>query len=199
MKEVLPGFHSWSVFIPERNLDFNGFFLVDSVENVLVDPPALSPADGREIIRLGAPGTILLTNRDHVRRSRECRDLFRCRIGIHELDAPLLDFQPDFVFGDGDPLPGSLSAVHVPDNKSPGETALLRTAGDGILILGDALIGTPSGGLTLLPPSKYRDLALTRAGLRRLLDHRFRSILIGDGPLTPIRGRSALERFVEEG
>lgn len=199
MRNVLSGIHSWSVFNEARGIDFNGFFVQAPAGNVLIDPPTLRPEDEEEIERLGLPGAILLTNKDHVRMARECRDRFGAQIGISALDAPLIEFRPDFTFKDGDALPGSFVAVHVPGNKSPGETALLHPEGGGTLILGDALIGKPSGDLTLLPPEKYADPARARAGLRRLLEYPFRSILIGDGPLVPLRERAALERFLQHG
>jgi len=199
MKEVVPGIWSWSVFSETKRMDFNGFFIVGSSGNVLVDPPALRVEEQEGIKELGVPGAILLTNKDHVRTARECRSLFRADIGIHEMDAPFLEFRPDFQFRDGDCLPGSLVAVHIPDNKSPGETAFLHSAGGGALILGDAVIGRPGGDLSLLPAEKYADVDRAHAGLHKLLDHPFASVLMGDGPLTPVRGRSALERFLDRG
>jgi len=197
MKELFAGIWTWSVFSTEKNLEFNGFLVADPSGNALIDPPQMEAEVRERMLRLGAPRTILITNKDHVRTSRECRDLLNARIGIHELDAPLLNFKPDFVFRDGDSLPGSLLAVHVPDNKSPGETAFLVPRAGGALILGDALIGKPAGELRLLPPEKYADAERARRGLIRLLNHSFDAVLVGDGMSIPSGGRMALQRYLD--
>jgi glyoxylase-like metal-dependent hydrolase (beta-lactamase superfamily II) len=197
MKELCDGVWTWSAFSAEKNLDFNGFMVADSSGNVLIDPPRMEGEVRERMLQLGAPRTILLTNKDHVRASREFGDLLGARIGIHELDATFLDFKPDFVFRDGVSLPGALLAVHVPDNKSPGETAFLLRRGGGVLILGDALIGEPAGRLRLLPPGKYADAEKARRGLFRLLDHSFDAVLVGDGVCIPSGGRAALQRFLD--
>jgi glyoxylase-like metal-dependent hydrolase (beta-lactamase superfamily II) len=197
MRAVLPGIHSWSVFSEEKRLDFNGFLLVSPGGNVLIDPPRLDPQGEESLRRLGLPAVILLTNKDHRRSAPELRERYSARLGIHELDAPLLGIRPDFTFRDGEMLPGGARTVRVPDNKTPGETVFLLEREGGIAVLGDALIGRPDGGLSLLPPEKYADPVRAREGIRRLLEHPFRRILIGDGPLLPVRDRSALVRFLE--
>lgn len=197
MKELFEGVWTWSVFSTEKNLNFNGFLVTDPSGNALIDPPRMDGEVREQLFRLGAPRSILLTNKDHVRTSRECRDLLEARIGLHELDAPFLDFKPDFVFRDGALLPASLLAVHVPNNKSPGETAFLLRRSGGVLILGDALIGKPAGELRLLPPEKYANAASARKGLIRLLDHSFDAVLVGDGVSLPSGGRMALQRFLD--
>ena len=46
--------------------------------------------------------------------------------------------------------------------KSPGESALYIQQGKGVLIVGDELIGKPSGYLSLLEPEQYSDAARQR-------------------------------------
>ena len=80
------------------------------------------------------------------------------------LDAGSVEIEVDSTFDDGDALAGFLKAVHVPDNKSPGETALYWQQRK-ILIIGDALIGKPPGDVSLLPKEKYADIMLAREGI----------------------------------
>jgi len=96
----------------------------------------------------------------------------------------------------GEELPGGLEAWRVADAKSPGECAfLLRDAN--ALILGDALIGKPSGELNLLPASKFADPAKVVEGIRALLKLPFDAVLVGDGTPIPKGGRKAIEEFLK--
>ena len=195
MREIVPGIHTWSWFSEEKGLDFNGFFARREGEAVVVDPPPYQDGDLLQMEQLGPPQAILITNRHHVRNSREFAAHFRIPIRIHEADAPMVDLQLADTFRDGDALPAGIRAISVPDSKSPGETALHVPWAD-TLILGDALLGKPPGSLSLLPDSKFQDPRKAREGLRRFLEVFFRTILVGDG--TPIlhRGKEALQEFL---
>ena len=45
MREVLPGVYEWSWFSAEKQIDFNGHFVVADGDRVLIAPPPLSEAD----------------------------------------------------------------------------------------------------------------------------------------------------------
>jgi len=107
-----------------------------------------------------------------------------------------MDIKVDRTYKGGDHLPGGVTAIHVPDGKSPGESALLLGRGKGILFLGDALIGKPPGRLSLMPPEKYKDPSKAREGIRVLLDYKFDSILVGDGASILTGGKRAVEEFL---
>jgi len=66
----------------------------------------------------------------------------------------------------------------------------------GAIILGDALIGKPPGSFSLLPAEKYKDVAAARRGLRRLLEHSFDTVLVGDGASVIRDSRRAVEEFL---
>ena len=195
MQEIVSGIWIWSSFSEEKGLDFNGFFVRGPEDAVIVDPPPCQEDDLGLIKRLGKPESILITNRHHVRSSRELAAHFEIPIRIHEADAPLIDFTPGGTFRDGDRLPAGLMAISVPDGKSPGETALYVSWAK-TLILGDALIGNPAGKLSMLPASKYRDPLKARESLKRLLEYSFETILVGDGVSIPQRGKKALQEFL---
>ena len=188
---------TWSVFSEEKKLDFNGCLFRGSDGTVLIDPPHMEATDWGELSRESGSFHILLTNKDHLREAPRFRDELGAQIWIHEADADLLGASADVRFEDGERLPGGLRAVHVPDNKSPGETAFHLERHGGVLILGDALIGDPPGRLRLLPEAKYADVVRARQGLRVLLEPSYEVLLVGDG--TPIRkgGREAVRRFLE--
>jgi glyoxylase-like metal-dependent hydrolase (beta-lactamase superfamily II) len=100
---------------------------------------------------------------------------------VPEADAALMGTNATKTYQDGELLPGGIWAVHLKDQKSPGESALFIDRGQGILIVGDALIGQPPGAVRLLPSEKYVDIKKAKEGLCRLLKYNFDSLLVGDG------------------
>jgi glyoxylase-like metal-dependent hydrolase (beta-lactamase superfamily II) len=196
MEAVVRDVYEWSHFSEEKQLNFNGHLIVAGERRLLIDPPPLS-AEGLTAVSQGRPiDAIILTNRDHVREAVTYRGLFHTKILAPELDAPLMEIDPDGTFSHGDQLPGGLSVIHLPDGKSPGESALLLKRDGGVLILGDALIGTPPGSLSFLPPDKFADMARAKAGVRRLLGYAFDTVLVGDGASILTDGKEAVQRAV---
>lgn len=197
MEEILPGIYRWSWFSQEKGYDFNGHLVVSGQERVMIDPPPITPED-QEWLKNQSPITcIVLTNRDHVREAQAFRTQFSVQILIHEKDAPLIEIKADKTFRDGERLPGRLVTVHVPDNKSPGETALFLSRAKGIMILGDALIGKPPGQLNLMPADKYADVVKAKQGIQVLLKYMYESVLVGDGVSILMGGRQAVQNFLE--
>jgi glyoxylase-like metal-dependent hydrolase (beta-lactamase superfamily II) len=197
MKQVLPGIWQWSWFSEEKQLDFNGHFLTVGEHRVLVDPPPLSDADKRQIKQAGQVDYLLLTNRDHEREGAVCQKEFGCKVMVPEPDAPEMAIKADKTYKDGELLPGGIWAVHLKDQKSPGECALFIQQGKGILIVGDALIGKPPGALKMLPAEKYADAGKAREGLRRLLKYQFDAILVGDGTPILTGAKQAVEKALQ--
>jgi len=200
MREILPGVYEWSWFSAEKQIDFNGHFVVADGDRVLIDPPPLSEADRVEITQQGGPTAIVLTNRDHVREIAACQSTYGVPVWVPAADTAWIDVPFDRTYDDGSHLPGGLTAVRVPDAKSPGESALW-SAGQRMLIIGDAAIGKPAGALGMLPDEKFADPVKARAGLRVLLDARYDydAVLVGDGVSLPTGGRAALERLATVG
>jgi hypothetical protein len=181
MKQLLPGIWQWSWFSDEKHLDFNGLFLTVGEHRILVDPPPMTAADVQQIQRDGRLDYILITNRDHLREAAAYKAEFACQLWLPETDAPQMEVKPDKMYKDGELLSGGIWAVHLQNQKSPGECALFIQQGKGIMIVGDALIGKPPGSVSMLPPEKYADPAKARDGLRRLLKYHFDTLLVGDG------------------
>lgn len=181
MKNILPGIWQWSWFSEEKQIDFNGLFLTVGEHKILVDPPPMTGEASAVVLRNGPVDYIIVTNRDHVREAVAYQHEFRCQLHVPEADASQMDLTPTKTFKDGELLVGGIWAIQLKDQKSPGESGLFIQQRQGVLILGDALIGKPAGSLSLLSAEKYADREKAKEGLRRLLKYQFDSVLVGDG------------------
>ena len=194
MKQLLPGFWQWSWYSEEKQLDFNGLFLVVGEHKILIDPPPMAGEDQAFIRRNGPVDYLIVTNRDHAREAGSCQGTFGCQLFVPDADASQMDLKPTKTFKDQELLPGGIWVVHLRDQKSPGESALFIQQGRGVLIVGDALIGKPAGAVTMLPAEKYMDAVKAKEGLRRLLKYNFDSILVGDGTSILTGAKPAVEK-----
>ena len=197
MKQILPGMWQWSWFSEEKQLDFNGLFLMVGEHKILIDPPPMA-ADASTFIRRNGPvDYIIVTNRDHVREATTYQTEFACQLQVPEADAAQMDLKPTKTFKDGELLPGGIWVIQLKDQKSPGESALFIQQGRGVLIVGDALIGKPPGSVSMLAAEKYADAAKAKEGLRRLLKYNFESLLVGDGTSIMAGAKPAVERVLQ--
>jgi glyoxylase-like metal-dependent hydrolase (beta-lactamase superfamily II) len=198
MKQILPGMWQWSWFSEEKQLDFNGLFLMVGEHKILVDPPPMTAEASTFIRRNGPVDYILITNRDHVRESAAYQAEFKCQLYVPEADAAQMEVKPTKTHKDGELLPGGIWVIQLKDQKSPGESALFIQQGRGVLIVGDALIGKPPGAVRMLPAEKYADAVKAKEGLRRLLKYQFESLLVGDGAAILAGGRQPVEQLLSE-
>ncbi|MCC6965664.1 MAG: hypothetical protein IT391_05215 [Nitrospira sp.] len=197
MKQLLPGIWQWSWFSDEKQLDFNGFFLTVGEHKIVIDPPPMTAEASTHIRRQGALDYIIVTNRDHIREAAAYQAEFRCQLQVPEADASQMDVKPTKTYKDGELLPGGIWAIQLKDQKSSGESALYIQQGKGVLIVGDALIGKPTGALSFLPADRYGDIAKAKEGLRRLLKYHFDSILVGDGASIIFGAKQAVEHALQ--
>ena len=198
MDEILKDVYLWSVFSEEKKLNFNGYFIPTQnplFGKVVIDPPPVSDLDLAQMESLGSVQQIIITNRNHIRWSRQLQEKFDAEIRMNSVDVQNEDLISDHNFGDGDMIAGFLETVVIPDNKSPGETALYWKDRK-ILFVGDALIGKPPGEVSLLPPGIYAEAEKARAGIKVLNDLEFDALLLGDGDPIPTEGKEAVERFL---
>ena len=196
LKQLLPGIWQWSWFSDEKKLDFNGLFLTIGEHRILVDPPPMADDELAQARRGGQVDYILITNRDHEREASALQKELHCQVWVPEADAPQMTVKPDKTYRDGELLAGGIWAIHLSDQKAPGESALFIQQGKGILIVGDALIGRTPGSVSMLPPEKYADAARAREGLKRLLKYNFDTLLVGDGTSILTGAKPIVEQFL---
>ena len=101
MREVLSGVYEWSWFSAEKQIDFNGHFVVAGGDRVLIDPPPLTEADRVDIKRQGGPTAIVLTNRDHVREIAACQLTYGVPVWVPAADTAWIDVRFDRTYDDG--------------------------------------------------------------------------------------------------
>lgn len=186
----------WSWLSPPHGYNFNGhLFKLQGGSGICVDPVAAEPPVLEALIA-ARPLRIVLTNRNHTRKSTELRAATGGRVAIHPADADHARGQGapiDDLLAHGDKI-GPLTVVSAA-GKSPGEIAL-HWPERRLLLVGDALIGDPPGQVRLLRPQVIDDLDALKASVRRLLDLDFDTILCGDGVPILTGAHAAVERLV---
>ena len=173
---VVPGVWSWSVWQPDRGLDFNSFFIEHAEGNLVVDP--LEP-DEETLAGLRSRGVaaVLVTNRDHERASAALAQATGAPVIASTLDAPLLARPADRTVEPGEVLFG-WRVVGFDGLKTAGEIALVDRRRNAAIV-GDALWGKPAGALTIMP--KVADLGRAALSLRALRATHVDHLLVGDG------------------
>jgi glyoxylase-like metal-dependent hydrolase (beta-lactamase superfamily II) len=197
MKQIYPGIFTWSWLSPKHGYNFNGYAFKTSDGLIVIDPAIMESSDLGLLEKLGTPSHVILTNKDHERMAYDFRDRFGAKIHIHKSDTPFIKQRPDYTYEDGDILPGNLKAINISSSKSPGETALLLLLGNGILFIGDAIIGWPPGEFSLLPSFIFKNPELAKYNIGSLLNHAFDTVLVGDGECVLTGGRDAIKRFLD--
>lgn len=188
MREVARGVHSWSQHSERLGYALNGFYWAAGDGAVAVDPPPLTGAARDHMERSGRPGLIVVTNHTHWRATAELRDWSGAEVAMSAIDGEVVDGEVERFLFAGDELPGGWRVIEMA-GKTPGEIALHREAGEGVVLVGDSLIGDPPGELRLLPAEKIHDPAQLAVSLTQLGPLEYEILLVGDGE--PIRHDAA--------
>jgi glyoxylase-like metal-dependent hydrolase (beta-lactamase superfamily II) len=195
MREIVDGIFTWSWRSEPHGYDFNGYLVRHPAGNLCIDP--VEPA--AEVIDLLAGegvARILLTNRNHVRRTELVRARTGARVAIHVADADHARAQGAVIADELRPgeRVGPFVVVAI-SGKSPGEVAL-HAPERRLVIVGDAVIGNPPGRLSLLPDRVMDDPAQLRDGVRQLANLDVDVLLTGDGAPILHAARDRLRELV---
>ena len=155
----------WSAWQPDRGMNFNSYAFERDGGCVVVDPLPLDEQSLDALQQMGGVHTIVITNPDHLRGAHALRDRFNSRI----VDR----------FQDGEEVFAGAFAVRIPFGKS--EEVALHLPAAKAAVVGDALIGAPAGGLSILPDEKLQDAARFPFALRRLWALQLKTLLLCDG------------------
>ena len=160
------GAYRWEAFDRASKVDLSASAVtVAGGGLVFVDPIGLARKAFQELLAAagGKPCGVFVTNANH----RRAADEFTRDLGV-----PLLDAAGAQALGlNVIPLPGA----------APGETALHRPDGGGLMLVGDAVINLCSHPFSLLPDRYCDDPAELRRSLARLLDFPFERLLLAHG------------------
>lgn len=178
---AIPGAWMWSAWQPQRGMNFNSYAFERSGGCVVVDPLPLDDASLDMLADLGGVHTIVLTNPDHVRATATLRERF---------DANVVD-----AFEEGTEVFAGAYALAIPFGKTD-ETALHLPAAKAAIV-GDAIIGSPAGALSLLPDEKLRSPRELALALRRLWALQLQTLLLCDGQPVFDGADAALAKLLE--
>lgn len=185
----------WSVYQPDRRIDFNGVYWRRAVGGVLIDPMPLSE-EAASWLRAQDSGVrwIVVTNADHLRDAVALREAFGARVVAPEADRSSLEGRVDDWYGETTPLPGDLASVidvhWLRGGKTPAE-AVLHLPSLGAVYFGDAVRSHESGVLRLLPDAKVADRRQLERDVAALRELPFDAVLLGDGDCLFTGARSA--------
>jgi hypothetical protein len=197
-----PDLFSWSIFDPERNVDFNGIAWIRAAGNILIDPVPLTEHDLEHLKSLGGASWIVITNSDHVRDADAIAQLTGARIAAPQAEQetfPLIhdasQEKPIHWLRDGDELVPGLQTIELQGSKTPGELAFLL---DGTtLITGDLIRAHQAGSLMILPDAKLLDQEAAIASVQRLAAiPTIEAVLVGDGWSVFRDGRDRLQELI---
>lgn len=161
----IPGAWMWSAWQSDRGMNFNSYLFERGDGCVVVDPLPLDDSSLEAVQALGGVHTIVITNPDHVRGSAVIRE----RFGAKVVDT----------FEDGREVFAGAYAVAIPHGKT--DEVALHLPAPRAAVVGDAIIGAPAGGLSLLPDAKLRDPRGLAFALRRLWARQLHTLLLCDG------------------
>ena len=194
MREIVPDVQMWSVPVPDKGYDFNGFAVNTEDGTVLIDPPEPVEEGWGAIDMLAPFAGLWITNRNHSRAAATFRERYGLNVSAHEADAERLEAGADQTVRGDERLPGDIQLIHVP-GKSPGEIAF-HLPRSNALIVGDVVIGVPPGELSTYPEKVIDDMEELHRSAAQLLEYDFDALLLCDGEPITAGGKQKLQEFV---
>ena len=173
---ITPQIALWHAYDPGSKTELFSTALSRSQGLLLVDPIDLALAAERELLQLGRPSAVAITNENHGRAAASWAAKFQIRI-----------------FGPGAPPQESARSILTLPDAFPdlvvieirggpeGEIALFSPDNGGTLILGDGLIHFEPYGLALLPKKYCQSQKEMRISLQQLLERPFERVFFAHG------------------
>lgn len=196
MNEVAPGVRSWSQHSERLGYDLNGFCWRAADGVVAVDPPELTEA-AQEFMTENVPTLIVVTNWTHWRGTDALQEMSGAEIAMSAADAGSAPGEVARILAPDETLPGGWQILDMA-GKTAGEIGLYRPLDDGVVLVGDSLIGDPPGELRLLPTEKIHDRDRLLISLSRLEKLVYEILLVGDGEPIRRNAGSRVHQFLRE-
>ncbi|MDX1529878.1 MAG: MBL fold metallo-hydrolase, partial [Gammaproteobacteria bacterium] len=147
-----PDLFGWSVFNPERNIDFHSVVWVRDQGNVVIDPLPMSEHDRAHLDKVGGAAFIVVTNSDHTRDAVRLAESTGAELLGPAGERDGFPIKCARWLEDGDVVVEGLNAYAVEGSKTPGELALVLEGST--LITGDLIRAHEGGRLRLIPDPK---------------------------------------------
>jgi uncharacterized cupin superfamily protein len=162
----IPNGYFWSEWRDEHSLLANGYFFATETGNIVIDPLPFADSAHAQIERLGGIAKIVATT---LRYERDAQALAE-RYGAAIIREPRHheEFSPGMI------------AIALRNQSSEFEFAVNIPA-HRTVVVGDSILGTPAGALSLLPDREYTDVRQAALGLRWILRLYPRTLLVGHG------------------
>ena len=188
--------YAWSRFDETRNIDFNGYLWRRPAGNVVIDPVETSAHERARLAELGGVHTIVITNSDHTRATRQLLEAFPARVLAPLAEKSTFPFACDDYVADGDEIVPGLTALALLGSKTPGELALWLEGTT--LVTGDLVRANRAASLDCLPRAKLADPQQALDSLARLAElPGVDAVLPGDGWPVFRGGQAALRELVQ--
>jgi len=182
LTEVIKGVYMWQALELELKRHINGYVFMTRIGPIMVDPPSAAEVILKDIEALGKPRAIILTGRRQQRRSKQYQGWYKAKLFAPEGDRKLLTIRADHFYRGGESLPGGFKSISLPDQRSPGETALYHEK-LGVMVCSH-LVCTKAGYVQMQDQGLYWNFSRAFEAQLTLLDYPFETLLPGRG--TPI-------------
>jgi hypothetical protein len=196
IEPVSPGISIWRCYDLSVKADLFSTALETASGTYLIDPIPLAPeAFARLACEVKVAG-IIVTNENHERAAAQFSERFA--VPIYLSVALMSETQlASTALVQGERFPAALTAVEI-EGGPPGEIAIHSAAGDGTMVVGDALINFEPYGFALLPAKYCSNFKVMRRSLSRLLDYSFDRMLFAHGLPILVHARERLEQLLKE-
>lgn len=162
----IPNAYFYARALSGQPLVSNSFFLVSDGGNVLIDPLPLDESTQAAMEERGGVSQVIVLTADREAAAQETATRYGATI------VTTLGHRERFASG--------LIAVRLLHQRREEEFALsmpdVRT-----IIVGDSLLGTPAGALSMPPDGEYPDVVRAALGLRRILRENAETMLVSQG------------------
>jgi glyoxylase-like metal-dependent hydrolase (beta-lactamase superfamily II) len=193
VEEVVPGVYFWQVHDDRINFLSAAHAVATDEGVVLVDPlPLVEDA----LRGLGEVAAIVLSSGSHQRSSWRLRRDLGVPVWAPTLSREI-DEEPDVRYGEGDRLPGGLTALFTPGAGTTQHT-FVRGEDPRVAVVSDLLVRAPDHEVELVPDEYAHDPAQARESVRKLLELDFEVLCMGHGAPVTDDARGAVRRALGE-
>lgn len=174
-QQVREGLFFWSAYEPAVKAELSCVAVVAHGGLLFIDPLPLATEPLAELTARFPPAAVVVTNGNHERASAEYAKRFAIPVLAHERardEVPATEW-----IDEGTPRLAPFEVIHLPGFPA-GEIAL---HGEGLLLVGDALIHLDPLGFCMLPDKYCPDPKQARASLGKLLRCEFEVLTFAHG------------------